>query len=224
MTKFAQVTIIGKKNRSFDTNLHVRKEQKMPNLIQTTTEFAMYIASWYIPLGAVLIDATCGNGHDTLRLAKALPSKLYAFDIQPKAISATKSRLICEGFGKKLDDGTIRLICDSHERMASYITGKADAIVFNLGYLPGGDKNLTTAASSTISAAASAMNLLKDDGLTCITMYSGHPAGYEEKEELLLFAKNLDPRLYHTAHISMSNQPGFPPEILLITKKSRKKG
>lgn len=195
----------------------------MPNLIQTTTDFAMYIAAWYISPGAVLIDATCGNGHDTLRLAKTFPSKLYAFDIQPQAISATKSRLICEGFEKRLEDGTINLICDSHAHMASYITEKADVIVFNLGYLPGGDKNFTTVASSTVSAVTSAMNLLKDDGLTCITMYSGHAAGCEEKEALLQFARELHPGLYHTAYISMSNQPGFPPEILLITKKSKKR-
>lgn len=195
----------------------------MPNLIQSTTDFAMYIASWYISPGAVLIDATCGNGHDTLRLAKALPSKLYAFDVQTEAISATKSRLICEGFHEKLDDGTICLICDSHAHMASYITEKANVIVFNLGYLPGGNKSFTTVSSSTISAVTSAMSLLADDGLICITMYSGHPAGCEEKEALLTFARKLDPSLYHTAYISMNNQPGFPPEILLITKKARKK-
>lgn len=189
------------------------------NLIQTTTEFAMFIASGYIGESNVLIDATCGNGHDTLRLAQFSPSKLYAFDRQPDAVSATRDRLIAEGFESQLDDGTISLICDSHEYMTEYVEEPANVIVFNLGYLPGGDKNFVTTSASTISAVISSLQLLAQNGLLCITMYSGHPEGYEEKEALLMFAMDLDPSLYHVSYISMANQPNFPPEILLVTKK-----
>ena len=83
------------------------------NIIQTTTEFAMFIASGYISENNVLIDATCGNGHDTLQLARYAPSKLYAFDRQPDAVAATRERLISEGFEDKLDDGTITREFDS---------------------------------------------------------------------------------------------------------------
>jgi len=189
------------------------------NLIQTTTEFAMFIASGYVTEGNVLIDATCGNGNDTLRLANFSPSKLYAFDRQPNAVSNTRDLLISEGFEEKLDDGTISLICDSHEYMAEYVEEPANVIIFNLGYLPGGDKNFVTTSSSTISAVITSLQLLAHNGLLCITMYSGHPEGYEEKEALLMFAMELDASLYHVSYINMANQPNFPPEILLITKK-----
>lgn len=180
----------------------------------------MYLASGYISSGNVLVDATCGNGHDTLRLAKTQPAKLYAFDRQPDAVSATRNRLICEGYEPQLDDGTISLICDSHEYMADYITEPVNVFMFNLGYLPGGDKNFVTTSASTISAVITAMSMLADDGLICITMYSGHPEGYEEKEALLMFSMELDPSLYHVSYINMINQSNFPPEILLITKKA----
>lgn len=195
----------------------------MSNLIRTTTDFARYIATHYISPGDVLVDATCGNGHDTLWLAKSAPSALYAFDMQPRAISSTRERLLANGFDKQLEDGTITLICDSHERMSQYIANQVNVIVFNLGYLPHGDKHLVTKSSSTVSAVVSSINLLAEDGLICITMYSGHPEGAEEKASLLKFAGELDPQLYHTAYISMTNQPNEPPEILLITKKRRKK-
>ena len=89
----------------------------MSNIIQTTTDFAMFIVSGYISPGDVLVDATCGNGHDTLRLLRHGPSALYAFDIQQQAVDNTKELLISNGFRDRLEDGTVKLICDSHENM-----------------------------------------------------------------------------------------------------------
>ena len=150
----------------------------MSNLIKNITEFALYLVQGYISEGDVVVDATCGNGYDTLRLAQLSPAKLYAFDIQQEA-------------------------------------------VFNLGYLPGADKGCTTSASSTMRAVRSCLSRLEPDGLVCITMYSGHPAGRQEKEHLLAFAENLDKRQWHCAYINLINQPAAPPEILLITRKKR---
>lgn len=191
----------------------------MSNLIQTTTDLAMYMIRGYIGPGDVLIDATCGNGHDTLQLLSAGPSKLYAFDIQKEAIDSTYQLLKEKGFESSLTDGTVKLICDSHENIESYVAGPVKAVIFNLGYLPGCDKTKTTMKSSTLSAAISALGLLDIDGLLCITMYSGHDEGAEEKAALLSWAAKLDPKRYHTAYISMTNQKNSPPEILLITRK-----
>lgn len=191
----------------------------MSNLIQTTTELAMHIISGYIRPGALLIDATCGNGHDTLRLAKAKPSKLYAFDIQQAAVDGTRKLLESNGFKDSIDKGIIELICDSHENMESYVHGKADVIVFNLGYLPGSDKSNTTTEASTLNAVSASLELLKKNGLLCITMYSGHHEGSKEKASLLDWSAKLDPQTYHAAYISMHNQKNSPPEILLITRK-----
>ena len=191
----------------------------MSNLIQTTTDLAMYIIRGYIRPGDVLIDATCGNGHDTLKLLASGPSKLYAFDIQQEAIDSTHRLLMESGADEALRDGTVTLICDSHENMEDHVTGPVRAVMFNLGYLPGCDKSKTTTKDSTLNAAVSALGLLGKDGLLCITMYSGHDEGAAEKTALLSWAENLDPKLYHTAYISMTNQKNSPPEILLITRK-----
>lgn len=211
----------------------------MNNLIQSTTQLAMHIVSPYIRTGCTVIDATCGNGNDTLSLAKALfkdnakanadmdgavvdmaeaGSRLYAFDIQQQAVDETRSLLEGEGFAERLADGSIRLICDSHENMDQHLD-HADVIVFNLGYLPGGDKQLTTVAESTMTAVRDALLLLEKDGVLCITMYSGHEAGAYEKARLLQFAERLDSGVWHAAYVNMINQANNPPEILLITRK-----
>ena len=98
--------------------------------------------------------------------------------------------------------------------------GGVKAVIFNLGYLPGGDKTVTTRAETTLAAVESAMGLLCPDGLICITMYSGHPEGKREKAALLDFAAGLDAGKWHAAYVSMPNQRRDPPEILLITRKA----
>ncbi len=201
------------------------------NLIQRTTEFALYIARAYAKPGDTLIDATCGGGHDTLALAGMQPGKLYAFDIQPEAIDRTRSLLEESGYAEALADGTITLCCAGHEQMGAYLRGEADTdpdprtetfaalILFNLGYLPGGDKTVTTRTDTTLAAVQGALPLLKKDGLICITMYSGHPEGAEEKRALLAFAEGLDSKRWHVSYVSMLNQKHDPPEILLISRK-----
>lgn len=201
------------------TIISVKEVLIMSNLIQTTTEFAFYIVKGYIQQGDILVDATCGNGHDTLSMAKTQPSQLYGFDIQPEAIESTKKRLISEGFENELNDGSIKLICDSHENIGAYIPGEIKAAVFNLGYLPGHKKDFTTTLYSTMKAVTSTLELLMPGGIMGITMYSGHSTGLEEKDALLSWSSQLDPQIYHTAYISMTNQKNNPPEILLITRK-----
>ena len=196
----------------------------MCNLIQKTTDLAMHIVSAYVREDSVVIDATCGGGYDTLRLAQMNPRRLIAFDLQEEAAKATQARLTEAGYGKALADGRIQVVCAGHEHMAEFFPagpGFVRAIVFNLGYLPGGDKSITTEAGTTIAAVEQALMLLAPDGVICLTMYSGHPQGKKEKAALLAFAEGLDPHLYHTAYIQMTNQKKDPPEILLITKKAR---
>lgn len=209
----------------------------MKNIIQSTTELALHIAKPYIREGQAVVDATCGNGHDTLALAKAVfsghsdlsapvrqeqscpaPTRLIAFDIQQRAIDATAVLLTEEGFGSQLNAGGIRLIRDSHENMDDYVN-EACLIMFNLGYLPGGDKELTTCTESTMKAIRKAVDMLTKGGLLSVAMYSGHPEGAKEKAEVLAFARGLDSKIYHAAYVNMLNQPNNPPELLLITRK-----
>lgn len=187
----------------------------MSNIIRSTTQTALLFISQYLHPGDTVIDATCGNGHDTAALAKMGAGKIYAFDIQEEAIQNTRETLIKESI--PLDN--VRLILDSHANMCKYIEEKVQVIVFNLGYLPTADKTVTTLHHSTIAAVQESMKLLKKDGLICITMYSGHPGGQEEKKALLEFAENLDSQIWHTAYLNLKNQRKNPPEILLITLK-----
>ena len=187
----------------------------MSNIIRSTTQTALLFIRQYLNAGDIVVDATCGNGHDTLELAKMGAGKIYGFDVQETAIRNTEDLLISENIPLE----NVHLILDSHANMCNHINEKVQVIVFNLGYLPTADKSITTNTASTISAVKEAMKLLKKDGLICISMYSGHPGGAEEKQALLDFATELDPRTWHAAYINMRNQRNNPPEILLITLK-----
>ena len=249
----------------------------MKNLITKTTELAIYLIRPYIANALstespLVIDATCGNGHDSLALAEMLFSgvrqsettggsleadgsrlgtgdcRLVAIDIQPQAVESTRALLAENGFDEELAEGRIRLICGSHEDVPELLRvndmgsgngpgyraeGKsgtrpeddsgnaltASVVLFNLGYLPGGDKSLTTIKSVTLPAVQSVLDILAPGGIISIIMYSGHAAGAEEKTALLEYAAGLDAKLFHTAYISMPNQHNAPPEILLITRK-----
>ena len=194
----------------------------MENIIRQTTELAMHIVRAYVKPGSVVVDATCGNGKDSLALAEMNPAKLYAFDMQEDAVRKTINLLEENGCKGSLADGRINVQQLAHENLLEFFSGKEDAldvVVFNLGYLPGGDKAITTKAQTTLAAVQGAMQLLSPDGLVCITMYSGHPEGKAEKDALLEFAEGLDSAKWHAAYISMPNQKNDPPEILLITRK-----
>ncbi len=190
------------------------------NLITKPTALALKIIGEYIKPGDVVVDATAGNGHDTLVLAKlaGTAGKVYAFDVQPLALEQTKTLLEKEGFFHNCT-----LVLDSHENMGSYIPEHEkkglSAVVFNLGYLPGGQKEMTTQNGATLAAVEQALHLIRIGGIVAVTMYPGHPEGAAERESLLRFAKNLSQKTYHTAYLSFPNQKKSPPELLLITRK-----
>ena len=191
------------------------------NLITKTTVWAMEIVGRYVKPGDTVIDGTMGNGHDTLALAKLVgpEGRVIAFDIQPMALENTKALLEAEGMK---DRPGIRLILDSNANVKNYVEpGEAGiaAILFNLGYLPGGDKTVTTTKEETLRAVSDAVELVKPGGLVAAVLYSGHEQGAEEKQALLDWAKELPAKAFHVAYISMWNQKKCPPEILLITRK-----
>lgn len=196
----------------------------MENLITKPTEISLRLLREYISEGDTVIDATAGNGYDTLALARLTGrnGKVYGFDVQETAIENTKALLEREGF-----PDTCELIRCSHHLMKTAVPeqyhGKISAVVFNLGYLPGGDKRKMTGAGTTLPAVRQALELIRPDGIVSITMYGGHPEGAAEKEELLRFAKELPQREYHSVFLSLINQKNRPPELLLLTRKPEKK-
>ena len=183
------------------------------NILSRTTELAKAICEKYAGKEKIAVDATCGNGHDTVWLAERF-GRVYAFDIQEKAAEATRQLVKSRGFQN------VKVINDSHEKMAEYVHEKVKLVMFNLGYLPGGDKEIVTETASTLKAIEAALSLLEKDGLVCITMYPGHPQGAEEKAALIRMAAGLDKSQYHCVRTDMVNQSEGAPEILFITLKA----
>lgn len=170
--------------------------------------------------GDLVIDATCGNGHDTLFLAKlALTSQsgaLFAFDIQPQALENTQ-RLVQTELPADLYS-RIKIIRNCHSKFPEEILTKSvKLIVYNLGYLPGGNKNQTTMTNTTLESIASAQELIADEGLISVTCYPGHPEGKVEEEALLTYAASLDPRKWNCTHHRWLNRKNSP-TLLFISK------
>lgn len=189
----------------------------MSNLITKTTELAMSVTLAYIKHGDTVVDATCGNGLDTAVLAHAVgeEGRVYAFDIQKKALIQTGARLSSQGYRN------VHLLMKSFESMDEYLPeNSASAVVFNLGYLPGGDHSITTTADSTLAGLKTALRTIRKGGIVTVVLYDGHEEGRREKKQVLEWAVSLDSREYHTAFVSMINQGNDPPEILWITKKT----
>lgn len=114
---------------------------------------------------------------------------------------------------------SVTLIEDSHANLARYVSEPIGLIVFNLGYLPGGDKQRATQAETTLASLQAALDKLTVGGLLSVTMYWGHEAGKTERAAVLRWAAALDRSTYHCVHTDMCNQPNCPPEILFVTRK-----
>lgn len=133
-----------------------------------------------IAAGDNVIDATAGNGHDTVFLAGCVgkSGKVLAFDIQEAALDSARDRVVAEGFS-----GRVEFIRKSHATMTDHAQAGSQAVVmFNLGYLPGEDHALTTERAETLMALSAAAALLRPGGLLSVICYPGHPAGAEEAE------------------------------------------
>lgn len=180
---------------------------------------AVYLAQMFLSEilvdGGTAIDATAGNGNDTLFLARlAGPrGKVYAFDIQPLALKNTRLLLEQNGY-----EDRVHLLLAGHEEMERFITGPVDAVIFNLGYLPGGDHRVTSSAGTTVKAVRTALKLLKSGGRVSIVVYTGHPGGKEEYRELEEMASALDGRYFHVLKIDFLNRSRQAPFVIVIEK------
>ena len=183
----------------------------MTNILTRTTELVKLFWNEYIDNGSVAVDMTVGNGCDTVYLSEHC-GKVYGFDIQEEAISKTK---------EKLSKDNVKLICDSHENVKKYVKEEVDLLVFNLGYLPHGNENITTHKESTLKAIRESLDILKVNGLLSIVIYWGHEEGKKEREGIKEFVKELDSHYYHAAYMSFPNQDKCPPEIILVTKRKK---
>lgn len=171
--------------------------------------------------GDTVIDATCGNGHDTLFLAilalTDCSGELYAFDIQPQAIENSK-RLVKEQLPPSLVD-RIHFIQRSHVSFPESLMPKSvKLIVYNLGYLPGSDKQITTEVESTLESIQKALPYICHSGGIFITCYPGHEEGKKEQDALLEALALLDFKEWSCCHHHWFNRDAAP-SIIEITRK-----
>ncbi len=162
------------------------------------------------------IDATCGNGLDTVLLASLVgpQGRVYALDIQEKAIENTR-RLLQD----KDISGRVDLVSASHENISQIVKEPVQAVMFNLGYLPGGDHDIVTCSTSTIIGVESSLRLLEKGGLLTIVAYTGHNGGQEEYAALSHYL-NLIPQSYaDVMEASFINQANQPAVLFVVVKK-----
>lgn len=182
--------------------------------------FAHSLLEKAVKEGSFAIDATAGNGHDTVFLAKRVgkSGKVFAFDIQPEAVKRTKERLEKEGLVTRAE-----LFCTGHEHAGECIPaslhGKISGAVFNLGYLPGSDKTVITRPESTIAALGQIFPMLETGGIIAVVVYHGHEGGAYERDRLLDYVKQLDQKKAHVLRYEFLNQANHPPFLIAVQKR-----
>ena len=165
-----------------------------------------FIAS-HIKKGGTVVDFTMGNGHDTAWLSEKVGAegRVYAFDVQEQALENSKKTLADAGCPENYT-----LILDSHANVEKYVEGKICAGMFNLGYLPGSDKKVTTMRESTMAAVEAAIRLLEDDGGLLIAVYPGHAEGTLEGIMLDEYFASLDRKKICVSKLKIVNSPTSP--------------
>ncbi len=182
-------------------------------------ESALSITHFYIEStvkpGDAVIDATMGNGNDTLFLARLVgdTGSVTAFDIQETAVAKTKELLSKNNLSERA-----ALVCDGHENMGKYVSAPIAAVMFNLGYLPGGDHSIATRCETTIAALEAAMRLLKPGGIISLGIYYGGDSGFEEKNAVTEYLKTIDFKKFTVLQHDYVNRPNCPPLAVIIEK------
>lgn len=191
----------------------------MSNSMTRATSYVHYILRDKINKGDLVVDATMGNGNDTLFLAGLVgkEGRVFAFDIQELALDRTLGKIN----DNNLSDYNIRLINDSHENIGNYLNTPIDGAMFNLGYLPGGDHSIITKPTSTIEGIKSVLRLLKPAGIISIILYYGHEGGEEEKVEVINYLEQLPSEVYTVMQSSYLNRDNNPPIVVFIEKIKR---
>lgn len=181
-----------------------------------TTELSHFFWKEWIRPGNTIIDATCGNGHDLLYLAQLIDGQghIVGYDIQAKAIESTtellKQNLTTDQWN------SIKLRHASHEY---FFEKKADAIIYNLGYLPGSDKKITTQTATTLKSLQSACALIQKSGFISVMLYPGHIEGEKEQIAILEFASTLPACDWSILHHRWINREKAPSLLLMLREE-----
>jgi predicted methyltransferase len=188
--------------------------------LEKVLPFARTLLEKAISPGDIIVDATIGNGHDTVWLANLVGEHghVYGFDIQEDALQNSKHRLEVHQLVDR-----VTLFKMGHEHLSACIPlthhGKVAASIFNLGYLPGGDKTLVTKPVSTISAIKQLLTIMAPEGVLVLVIYHGHPGGAFERDSLLKYVEGIDQHKADVLQYRFINQINDPPFIIAIQKR-----
>lgn len=189
-------------------------------ILNTAVTLAHFYWSRILKGGDLVLDATCGQGQDTLFLARAAlkegAGEVHAIDIQGVALEKTRARLEQNLPEALLKQVSYYEMC--HSKLERVETGPFDLIVYNLGYLPQGDKSLTTNSNSSIESFEKALKLLREGAFLSITCYPGHSEGALEEEATLEWAASLSSQ-YEVCHHRWLNRSKRSPSLVLIQRK-----
>ncbi|MEW9502174.1 tRNA (mnm(5)s(2)U34)-methyltransferase [Jeotgalibacillus marinus] len=168
----------------------------------------------------IVVDATVGNGHDTLFLSRLVgeQGRVYGFDVQQKAIDKTATKLEEQDLQNR-----VMLFQQGHETLDQAIPpvhhGAISGAVFNLGYLPGSDETIVTRPRTTITAVEKLIDMMKPGGLIILVIYHGHAEGAVERDYLLRFVQTIDHQKAHVLRYQFMNQQTPAPFVIAIEKR-----
>lgn len=187
-------------------------------MLLSAVDFSHKLLKETVCTGDLVIDATVGNGSDTVLLATLVgpTGKVLGFDIQNQAIETTKQKLLLAGLTDQ-----VTLLRQGHETLADVLDNHAEisGAVFNLGYLHGTDKTVITQKDTTIKAVSALLPKLRIGSYIILVIYSGHPGGMEEKNALLDYVSGLNQALFKVLQYGFINQINHPPILIAIEKK-----
>lgn len=175
--------------------------------------FSKKVVKEIIDKNSVVVDATCGNGNDTLFFAKTAAKKIYAFDVQELAIERTKELLKNNNVLNKCE-----LILDNHSKVKNYVKEKVKAAVFNLGYLPNSSHKITTNYKTTIEAINNLLEILDIGGRIVVVIYWGHENGKIEKYELMKHFEKFNQKNVEVLKYQFINQKNNAPFLIVLEK------
>ncbi|KAA9220089.1 MULTISPECIES: tRNA (mnm(5)s(2)U34)-methyltransferase [Aerococcus] len=188
-------------------------------MLKNVIEVSHHIIKEHLQTGMTALDATIGNGHDTLLLAQRVgqSGQVYGFDLQEQAINATQTLL-----EKHHCQEQVRLFHDSHAKITKYLKAdeSIDLVIFNLGYLPKGDKSIITKPESTLPAIEASLSRLKPEGILLVAAYLGHPGGREEAQAIQDYLSQINQDKYSASHFEFLNQKHLPPKLFLVERRS----
>ena len=165
--------------------------------------------------GDTVVDATMGNGKDTLFLCELVGQSghVYAFDVQAEAVERTRARVKEAGF-----ESRTTLLLAGHETMTENIKEPVRAVMFNLGWLPGAEHVVTTQTETTLKAVNAALELIVPGGIVTVCVYPGHEEGMRELEALKKYVSGLSVCTFNVLYHSFVNASSQTPRLFLIQR------